>query len=211
MSTEVKCNCQHCSGHISFPVEMQAEPFVSALPLETPLSFPASCCFSKATHLSKQKIQHNLAVRSRNHYFRLRRGGFLPAKIPTKNRTGQKPNLPNQTKQTTVGHSQNSSEQTNLKSVVGALGCNLGDVLPTTFQVATNDDIDGITYNFDPPAEIGEYPLSSCYLILTEDRRIAAICADGPENDYFNVLNFKKILKRNTAWTSGSREIRGHY
>lgn len=104
---------------------------------------------------------------------------------------------PDQTNQTILEPTQNLPEQTNLKSVVGALGWNLGDVLPNTFQVATNDDKygPGITYNFDPPTEIGTYPLSSCFLILTEDRKIAAICADGPENDHFNVDDLKKVLE----------------
>jgi len=108
-------------------------------------------------------------------------------------------------KETNVKTSQTSPEQMNLKTVVGALGWNLGDVLPDTFQVTTNDDLYGITYNFNPPAEIGTDPFSECFLILTEDRRIATICVSGPENDHFNALNFQKILKE--KYGSGRKNI----
>jgi hypothetical protein len=82
-----------------------------------------------------------------------------------------------------------------LQEVQGAMGWNLGDVLPNNFQVNTNDTIYGITYQFDPPPELKNDLSANCFLILTEDRRIAAIRVHGGENEHFDFLNIKKVLK----------------
>jgi hypothetical protein len=88
------------------------------------------------------------------------------------------------------------NSDSNLPEVKGALGWNLGDVLPNNLQVKIDDAIYGITYDFDPPAEVGKDDvLTECFLILTEDRRIAAIRVQGRENDHFNALNLQKVLK----------------
>jgi predicted nucleic acid-binding Zn-ribbon protein len=54
----------------------------------------------------------------------------------------------------------------NLQEVKGAMGWNLGEVLPTNFQVNTNDDAFGITYDFNPPADMN-IASDMCHLILT--------------------------------------------
>ena len=75
------------------------------------------------------------------------------------------------------------------------MGWELGDLLPSNFQVVTNDDIYGITYDFDPPPELTNDVTSKCFLILTEDRRIAAIHIQGQENDRFDAINLQKVLE----------------
>jgi hypothetical protein len=89
----------------------------------------------------------------------------------------------------------------NLQEVKGAMGWNLGDVLPTNFQVKTEDDGFGITYDFDPPADM---EIAFGYLILTEDRRIAVISVMSSENEHFNKDALQKVLKEKY----GSRDSR---
>lgn len=81
------------------------------------------------------------------------------------------------------------------RGVKGALGWTLGDVLPNTDQVKTNDDIYGITYDFQQPEELAGDDISSCFLVLTDDRRIAEICVEGKENNNFSLQNFQKVFK----------------
>ena len=182
MSTEAKCNCQHCNGHIAFPAEMAGQMFECPhCKLETLLFIPLTDKPAPQSAPSKKRISAILWIF----------GGAL-LMLPILFFIGY---ALFQTASKQVSKTDSTNNSVEIKTVVGALGWNLGDVLPINFQVETNDDICGISYNFDPPAEIGTYPLSECYLILTEDRRIAAICATGPENDHFNVLNFQKVLK----------------
>ena len=95
----------------------------------------------------------------------------------------------------TVKHIKPSAQKPdeNLQEVKGAMGWNLGDVLPTNLQVRTNDDAFGITYDFNPPADM-KIASDMCYLILTEDRRIAAICVTDEENEFFSKDNLNKVL-----------------
>jgi hypothetical protein len=84
--------------------------------------------------------------------------------------------------------------QNTLKEVKGAMGWNLGDVLPDNLQVKTNDFAFDITHDFDPPADMTNAQLDQCYLVLTENRQITEICVSASENDQFNMENLKKAL-----------------
>jgi len=84
--------------------------------------------------------------------------------------------------------------QNTLKEVKGAMGWNLGDVLPDNLQVKTNDVAFDITYDFDPPADMTNAQLDQCHLVLTENRQITEICVSASENDQFNMENLKKAL-----------------
>jgi hypothetical protein len=69
MSTEAKCNCQHCNGHIAFPVEMAGQ--MSACPhcgVETKLSIPQTTDSSKTADApvepSGPQSQNEMPVKS---------------------------------------------------------------------------------------------------------------------------------------------------
>ena len=82
----------------------------------------------------------------------------------------------------------------NLQEVKGGMGWNLGDVLPSNLPAKNNDDGFGITYDFDPPADMEKADIVMSYLILTEERKIAAICVTERENDHFNKEALQNIL-----------------
>jgi hypothetical protein len=160
MKDETKCNCQHCSGHISFPVEMAGQTISCPhCQLETMLFIPSADTNAPQFAPAKKGISlvwwiFGGAALAFLLLFSFLGGFAFLQRSPGKNEQVSELSLPNQTNQTPANPTQKSPEQTNLESVVGALGWKLGDFLPNTFQVATNDDIYGITYNFDPPAEI---------------------------------------------------------
>jgi hypothetical protein len=176
MSNEAKCNCQHCSGHISFPVEMVGQTLSCPhCQLETPLFLPPVATAPKPRSGNTAFFANIIGI--------ILVVGVVIAGVAIFIRSAKdsKPSA------------QNSDN--NLQEVKGALGWNLGDVLPNNLQVKIDDEIYGITYDFDPPAEVEKDALAECFLILTEDRRIAAIRVKGRENDHFNALNLQKVLK----------------
>lgn len=177
MSNEAKCNCQHCSGHISFPVEMAGQTLSCPhCQLETSLFIPPVATAPKPRNGNTTFFANIIGI--------ILVVGIVIAGIAVfiGSAKDSKPSAQN--------------SDSNLPEVKGALGWNLGDVLPNNLQVKIDDAIYGITYDFDPPAEVGKDDvLTECFLILTEDRRIAAIRVQGRENDHFNALNLQKVLK----------------
>ena len=143
MATETKCNCQHCSGHISFPVEVAGK--IISCPhcqLETQLFIPSVATPPK--------------LRNKNTALFVVTGFFfvvvvigIGAFIGTAKNNKPSAQKPDQ----------------NLQEVKGTMGWNLGEVLPNNFQVKNNDNAFGITYDFDPPADMENAELFMCYLI----------------------------------------------
>jgi hypothetical protein len=182
MATEYKCNCQHCSGHISFPVEMAGQTILCPhCQLETLLFIPP------VATPPKLKNKNTALFAGIGFIFVAVVIGItaIVGTVKTSRPSAQKPDE-------------------NLQEVKGAMGWNLGDVLPDNLQVKNNDDGFGITYDFNPPAEMENAELAMCYLILTEDRRIAVISVTGSENDHFNKDALQKVLKEKY----GSRDSR---
>ena len=179
MSNEAKCTCQHCNGHIAFPAEMAGQMITCPhCQLETRLFVP---CVSAPTKPRNKNTAVFVII------------GFIVAAIVIGFAAvfGEVRN----------GKPSAQKLDVNLREVTGALGWNLGDVLPTNFQVKTNDDGFGITYDFDPPADM---EIAFGYLILTENRRIAVISVMSSENEHFNKDALQKVLKEKY----GSRDSR---
>ena len=179
MSNEAKCDCRHCGGHIAFPTEAAGQTVECPhCKLVTLLFIP-----SASTPPKRKNKTTALIVAIGFVFVAVAIGifafiGTVKNSKPSAPKINSKPSAP--------------KPEENLQEVKGAMGWNLGDVLPTNFQVKTNDDGFGITYDFDPPADM---EIALCYLILTEDRRIAVISLMNSENEHFNKDALQKVLK----------------
>lgn len=70
----------------------------------------------------------------------------------------------------------------NVIPVSGAYGFNLGDKLPDSFEIRSNDEAFGLTYNLNIPE--GDMIISG-YLILTESKQIAGISIEDIGGTHF--------------------------
>ena len=182
-----KCSCQQCSGHIDFPAEMSGQTVECPhCKLETLLFIPPAAAPPK----QKDKNTALFVII-----------GFVLVVVV----------IGVAAFMSTVKNSKLSAQKSeeNLQEVKGAMGWNLGDVLPNNLQVKSNDDAFGITYDFDPPADM-EIVSDICYLILTEDRRIAAIIVSDLENKHFNKDSLKKVLTEKYGLRKSSEVLTGY-
>ncbi len=178
----MNCKCQNCPGEITFPSEDAGQTVICPhCQMETMLFIPPP-----PKPQSEQAAPPKLGNKRTTLFVVsgliivtviISVAVFIAAipRVKDNNPTTQKPDQ-------------------NLQEVKGALGWNLGDVLPNNLEVKIDDDIYGITYGFEPPVDMEKAELS-CHLVLTEDRRIAAICTSGLESNQFNRDTVKGVLK----------------
>lgn len=173
MATESKCNCQICSGHISFPQELAGQTIQCPhCQLDTILFIQPTA--TPPTIKKRKRALVTIAA------FVLVCAVVVAAVLLGGGRDR-------------TGAAQIAADD--LKAVEGAMGWKLGDVLPANLEVRINDDAFGITYDFDPPTDMQGPDFPMCNLILTENRQIAAIRVTGSENDRFTKDNLKKVLR----------------
>ena len=159
MSNELKCNCQHCNGHIAFPSEMAGQSInCPHCQLETLLFMPPAAV--APTQPPPTRKNPNPV-------------GLLASVIAITACIVVVVLLIRSQKQV------EQSKLTNLKPVVGAFGWKLGDKLPDQLK---NEVKDG-SYSFTPSEKT--LPFEDYTLRLTDDGSIYCIEANGhtPDGD----------------------------
>ncbi|HEU6449684.1 MAG TPA: hypothetical protein VFV23_14725 [Verrucomicrobiae bacterium] len=173
MNAEIKCSCEHCGEHIAFPSEAIGQTIECPhCKLETLLFIPSSDLSPKKNTSTALFVFISLVLIAV-----IVMVGVAAFIGKTSYQSIQKPD-------------------DSLHEVKGAMDWNLGDILPNDIEVKTNDDAFGITASsFRRPAALENSDLITCDLILTEERRIAAILVNGSEDKQFNRDTLRKVLK----------------